>query len=267
MLAYWGANGGLARFGLPLSEEFADPAGGGTILQLFERARLEYDPLTGAIAVGRTGAEAMELRRDEWPYWPVSSLSLDAGRVYFPPTGHALTAEAAAAWARFGGVARLGYPLSEEYLRDGERVQLFERGRLVWPAGGEPTLGHVGREHAALPAIQVQLAAQDALAPYTCLPPDAPDAPPSPSEGLIAGDERPRCLLDALYFAETRHSLRGAFRAYWLAHGDLAQFGFPISEEFVLDGQIVQYFERARFELTADGEVRLSPLGTDLVGR
>ena len=263
MLAYWDANGGLRRFGLPLSAEFADPEGSGTILQLFERARLEYSPITGAIAAGHTGAEAMELRRDEWPYWPVNPLVLDQGRVYFAQTGHALTAEAAAAWARFGGVAHLGYPLSEEYLRDGERVQLFERGRLVWPAGGEPSLAHVGREHAALPIVQVQLAAQAALAPYTCLPPDAPDDPPY---GLIAGDERDRCRLDALIFAETQHSLRGAFRAYWHQHGGLAQFGYPISEEFVLDGRIVQYFERARFELTAEGEVRLSRLGADLVG-
>ena len=90
--------------------------------------------------------------------------------------------------------------------------------------------------------------------------------PGDPPYGLIAGDERPRCHLDALHFAETQHSLRGAFHAYWLQHGGLAQFGYPISEEFVLDGRIVQYFERARFELTADGDVRLSRLGADLVG-
>ena len=48
-------------------------------------------------------------------------------------------------------------------------------------------------------------------------------------------------------------NLGGGFLQYWQANGGLAQFGYPISEEFtetLEDGQsyIVQYFERARFE-------------------
>lgn len=56
------------------------------------------------------------------------------------------------------------------------------------------------------------------------------------------------------YFPETGHTLRGVFRAYWGRHGGLAQFGYPLTEEFVevnpTDGRPyrVQYFERARFE-------------------
>jgi hypothetical protein len=48
--------------------------------------------------------------------------------------------------------------------------------------------------------------------------------------------------------------LRGRFRAYWTAHGGLAQFGYPTTEEFQeqnpTDGKVytVQYFERNRFE-------------------
>ena len=58
-----------------------------------------------------------------------------------------------------------------------------------------------------------------------------------------------------VYFAETGHTLRGDFLAYWTKYGGLAQFGYPITEEFVEPGgptlnapQTVQYFERARFE-------------------
>ncbi|HEU5087669.1 MAG TPA: hypothetical protein VFT99_09495, partial [Roseiflexaceae bacterium] len=57
-----------------------------------------------------------------------------------------------------------------------------------------------------------------------------------------------------LYFEQTGHSLRGAFDAYWRTYGGLAQFGYPITEEFRErnpdDGReyVVQYFERARFE-------------------
>ncbi len=40
---YWNANGGLAIFGFPISEEFTDPSTGLTV-QYFERQRFEYHP-------------------------------------------------------------------------------------------------------------------------------------------------------------------------------------------------------------------------------
>ena len=59
---------------------------------------------------------------------------------------------------------------------------------------------------------------------------------------------------DVVYFPQTQHTLRGIFRTYWEQHGGLAQFGYPITEEYpeksTTDGQIytVQYFQRNRFE-------------------
>jgi hypothetical protein len=55
------------------------------------------------------------------------------------------------------------------------------------------------------------------------------------------------------YFAETGHTVRGRFLAYWEATGGLAINGFPLSNEFsevLEDGQpyTVQYFERTRLE-------------------
>ncbi|HMA36801.1 MAG TPA: hypothetical protein VKY74_20265 [Chloroflexia bacterium] len=61
-------------------------------------------------------------------------------------------------------------------------------------------------------------------------------------------------LPGVLYFPAVGHSLQGGFRVYWEAHGGLAQFGYPITEEFTEPDQLrgvafkVQYFERARFE-------------------
>ncbi|MEN9934402.1 MAG: hypothetical protein RLZZ387_981 [Chloroflexota bacterium] len=75
---------------------------------------------------------------------------------------------------------------------------------------------------------------------------------------------------DATYFPETSHSLGGAFRAYWRAHGGLPVFGYPISEEFLergADGReyVVQYFERHRLELHPESpppyNVQLTRLG------
>src|SRR5207237_1304759 len=62
------------------------------------------------------------------------------------------------------------------------------------------------------------------------------------------------------YFKETGHTLHGEFLAYWTANGGLAQFGFPLSEEFAekspTDGKVytVQYFERNRFELHPENQ-------------
>jgi len=65
---------------------------------------------------------------------------------------------------------------------------------------------------------------------------------------------------DGRYFPETGHTVRGRFLAYWEANGGLAQQGYPISGEFnevnLTDGRtyLVQYFERARFELHPENQ-------------
>jgi hypothetical protein len=75
------------------------------------------------------------------------------------------------------------------------------------------------------------------------------------------------------YFAATGHTLRATFLAYWERYGGLAQFGYPITEEFPESNGprdtpplTVQYFERARFELHPENagtahEVLLGALG------
>lgn len=60
--AYWEQYGGLAVFGEPLSQEFADPVTG-VVVQWFERARFEWHPGTGPerydVLLGRLGAERL----------------------------------------------------------------------------------------------------------------------------------------------------------------------------------------------------------------
>ena len=76
------------------------------------------------------------------------------------------------------------------------------------------------------------------------------------------------------YFPATGHTLRGAFLEYWNRYGGLAQFGYPLTEEFFepvgSDNKLyqVQYFERNRFELHPENagtqyEVLLGVLGRD----
>jgi hypothetical protein len=77
-----------------------------------------------------------------------------------------------------------------------------------------------------------------------------------------------RAQSDLRYFAETGHTLRGAFRVFWEANGGVANFGLPITEEYTAaNGRLVQWFERARFELAAGGanpQVELGNLGVEV---
>ena len=58
--------------------------------------------------------------------------------------------------------------------------------------------------------------------------------------------------LAALYFPATGHNLTGGFLRAWWERGQVALFGYPISEELTEDGRTVQYFERARLEYHPD---------------
>ncbi len=139
-------------------------------------------------------------------------------------------------WTINGGLARNGYPLSEErveLLEDGNEyvVQYFERVRLEYHPENDPPydvlIGQFGR----------WLLDIDVSGRFT---------EPRRAAAPIAGQA---------YFPETGHNVGGRFLEYWQANGGLAQFGYPLTEEFrgvevaiPGDASRVQYFERARLE-------------------
>lgn len=82
--------------------------------------------------------------------------------------------------------------------------------------------------------------------------------------------------VNTVYFPQTGHTLSGSFLPYWQQQGGLSQYGYPITEPFqqfqMETGQtyLVQYFERARFELhpeltTASNQIELGLLGTTAI--
>jgi len=176
--------------------------------------------------------------------FPLGPFEAAPGATLGPPNGpgYYVAAPFYAYWRSHGGLAIFGYPLSREVaeqLADGKThtVQYFERARLEYhPENAAPDdvlLGQLGR----------------------ALHPADPPAAPLPA---------------AVYFPETGHNLHTGFRDYWEAHGGLAQFGYPLTEELVerlADGNAytVQYFERARFEWhpenPPDYQVLLGQLG------
>jgi hypothetical protein len=130
--AYWAAQGGLAQFGLPLTEPYDSDAG--VTIQWFERARFERHPRGGNAA-----AEVIlgQLGREVRPPDPAAEPIADPGVRFFPESGHNLGLFRGY-WEGHGGLARFGFPLSEEVTEvnaaDGGRyaVQYFERARLEY---------------------------------------------------------------------------------------------------------------------------------------
>ncbi len=74
-----------------------------------------------------------------------------------------------------------------------------------------------------------------------------------------------------VYFSATGHYLSYGFLDYWREHGDLAQFGYPITDELTdpVTGYTEQYFERAVFEWHPDApagwQIQLRRLGAEAV--
>jgi spore germination protein YaaH len=180
----------------------------------------------------------------------------DDERIYFPETGHSLAYGFLEYWRENGGLARFGYPRTEEFTEFDPMVgasypvQYFERARLEFHpeyAGTqfEVLLGHIGR-------WAFEQRGGDPWGSAT-----------DPIDG-------------ARYFPETGHNLAGVFLEYWETQGGLYAFGFPISEELrevnAEDGNTytVQYFERARFEYHPEYagtayEVLLGLLGNEML--
>lgn len=82
-----------------------------------------------------------------------------------------------------------------------------------------------------------------------------------PQTGLAQGEtER--------FFNETGHLVKGEFYAYFRKNGGIEIFGYPLTEEFVDQGFLVQYFQKARMEWHPGNpdpyKVQLGLLGEEL---
>ncbi len=129
-LAFWQSHGDLALLGLPLSQPFTE---NGQTVQYTERARLVLSH--GAVSLSPLGS-LLTAARAFPPAGPVSSI---ASRLYFPSTGHTLTAPFLTFWQQHNGSALFGPPISQplrESNGDGSGrvylVQYFANARLEY---------------------------------------------------------------------------------------------------------------------------------------
>ncbi|HVB63464.1 MAG TPA: hypothetical protein VNE17_01960 [Nitrolancea sp.] len=156
-LAYWQAFGGLAAFGYPTTEEFQEQ---GVTVQYFERVRFEWHPGAAPerfdVWLGLVGDEVTADRRaaGEAPFLNTTPRDQPDCN-YFLSTDHNLCGGFRSYWEDFGGLAQLGYPISEEFVENGMTVQYFERARLEWHPGVAPArydvvLGRLGADVAKI---------------------------------------------------------------------------------------------------------------------
>lgn len=163
-VSYWDANGGVERFGYPLTEAFEEASetdGGRYVTQYFERARFEHHPeyagTPDEVLLGLLGSETTATRAKEAPFRPIAPFPSTSNRRYFDLTGHSLSSGFKSFWDANGGVQIFGYPISEEFKEASDTdgtvhiVQYFERNRFEYHpdyAGtkDEIMLGHLARE-------------------------------------------------------------------------------------------------------------------------
>jgi hypothetical protein len=173
------------------------------------------------------------------------------GGTYFPETGHRLSGGFLQFWQRNGGLAQFGYPISGELIEpdpnDGRArvVQYFERNRFEYFP-----------EHQGTPyVVQLGRLGDDQLSSLGVRWQDMP----------TVGTTPPGCRV----FNETKRTLCPPFREYWEKRGGLAIYGLPLTDAFMQNGRLVQYFERNRFEHHPElagtpYEVLLGLLGVEL---
>jgi hypothetical protein len=161
---YWEANGGLRRFGYPLTEaimELSETDGETYLTQYFERARFEHHPEHAGtqyeVLLGLLGSERTAHRQGEPEFQSVPLPADTDGVDYFVETGHTLRGGFRTYWYNNGGLPVFGFPISERITErsdtDGQTylVQYFERNRMEWHPEFEGTeheilLGHLARE-------------------------------------------------------------------------------------------------------------------------
>jgi hypothetical protein len=157
---------------------------------------------------------------------------------YFPETGHWVKGDFLVKYRSAVDPLRIyGYPITDAFVNQDSQqwVQYFEKARFEL-------------DPSAPAVLRVKLAPVGKLT----IPLDLEN----PSPVAAPGCRR---------FAETGFQVCYAFLDFFENYGELAQFGYPISNFVMRDGKIVQYFQLARFEwrpeLSGGERVAVSDLG------
>ncbi len=156
---FWANNGGVYRFGYPLTDEIIEPefgSGRPRVVQYFDRTRFTlYPEFSGTeyeIQLAHLGPVALQRQGVDWQTLPKATNFITSSR-FFTETGHSVSTTFLYAWEKYGGLRLIGYPISEQMPQTnpatGETyiVQYFERARLEYfPSKHIIEFGLLGRE-------------------------------------------------------------------------------------------------------------------------
>lgn len=287
---YFLQHGGVAVFGDPIDDAHPYSGPGGGLTQDFQNDRMRTHPLFAgspyAIEVVPTGqhfARGANYR----PFRPIAPPASNTPDVtYFPQTGHSVSGVFLKAFNADGGIQIFGYPRTEAFTQNGQLVQWFQRAEFQYfpqyagtsyavqfaLLGTELTAGRI------FPKSPPPTAPTPSPTPSASATP-TPTPTPSPSTSILALTPTPTPTPPPPtqeYFPQTGYYVSDAFLTFFKAHGGIAVFGYPISNELPelgSDGRIltVQYFQRARFEYHPEFagtpyEVELGLLGDQYLG-
>jgi hypothetical protein len=178
-LDYWNENGDYRTIGLPLTRPYAREQSDGSwmLVQDFERVRMEYHHnLQGTeweVLGTLVGRDITVDRDDEAPFLPLEECEPDDERECFSETGHSLAHGFRTFWHEHGGIARFGFPISEEFEEENpdtgqiHTVQYFERARFEY----HPDLAGTPFE------VQLGLLIRDDVEAQGWIPPHSPRKP------------------------------------------------------------------------------------------
>ena len=174
-------------------------------------------------------------------FWGVSSGRAQDGERYFPETGHALDPRFAEYFDSHGGLALLGYPITDAFTDpNGILVQYLQNARIEYVfdlAAGRmaPTLALLGEQ---MGGGELKL------------------RPPTFPMNI-----RPGCH----FYDASGHWVCHQFLEFFESHGGPALFGYPISEEKVENRRRVQYFQGFRLDWYPEAplgrQIKVAPLG------
>lgn len=131
-VAYFVTNGGIERFGYPITDQFVDGTTNLTV-QYFQKARLEYHPANPPAYQVQLGLLGDELGKRQPPL-AVRDIpsATDPNCAYFDATGHAVCFQFRRYFETTGGIDLYGYPISAQTIEGNRIVQYFQRARLEW---------------------------------------------------------------------------------------------------------------------------------------
>lgn len=145
---YFKDNGGISRFGYPITEAYLDSTN--LLVQYFQKARLEWHPGNPEPYTVILGPLSEELGKKQAPILANQiPAATDPNCLYFVETGHKVCNSFLKYFRGNGGVTVFGYPITEYIQENGRIVQYFQFALFEWhpnkPAGQRVLTANLGQ--------------------------------------------------------------------------------------------------------------------------